>query len=66
MRRDNRYWAQNVVRNCQEHPERIQWAKNLISDFEGISKAEAQALAKEFLGQQRAVALKILPEATKK
>lgn len=66
MRRDNRYWSQNVVRNCQEHPERIQWAKNLISDFEGITKAEAQALAKEFLGQQRAVALKILPEAAKK
>lgn len=61
MRRDNRYWSQNVVRNCQEHPERIGWAKSLLSDFQGITKDEAQALAKQFLGKDRAVAVKVLP-----
>lgn len=65
MRRDNRYWAQNVVRNCQEHPERLDWAKNLLSDFQGISKDEIQALAKEFLEANRAVAVKILPQVKK-
>jgi zinc protease len=61
MRRDNRYWSQNVVRNCQEHPERIGWAKSLLSDFHGITKEEVQALAKQFLGKERAVAVKVLP-----
>jgi zinc protease len=61
MRRDNRYWSQNVVRNCQEHPERIGWAKSLLSDFQGITKEEVQALAKQFLGMERAVAVKVLP-----
>ena len=61
MRRDNRYWSQNVVRNCQEHPERIGWAKSLLSDFQGITKEEVQALAKQFLGKGRAVAVKVLP-----
>jgi zinc protease len=61
MRRDNRYWSQNVVRNCQEHPERIGWAKSLLSDFQGITKEEVQALAKQFLGMDRAVAVKVLP-----
>jgi zinc protease len=61
MRRDNRYWGQNVVRNCQEHPERIEWSKNLVSDFDGVTKEEAQALAKQFLGKDHAVAVKVLP-----
>lgn len=65
MRRDNRYWAQNVVRNCQEHPERIEWAKNLLTDFQGIQKDEIQALAKEFLLAPRAVAVKVLPKEKK-
>ncbi|MEN3941264.1 insulinase family protein [Prosthecobacter sp. SYSU 5D2] len=65
MRRDNRYWSQNVVRNAQEHPERIEWAKNLLSDFQGITKEEIQALAKEFLEANRAVAVKVLPKEKK-
>jgi len=65
MRRDNRYWSQNVVRNCQEHPERIGWARSLLSDFTGITKDEAQALAKQFLGKSRAVAVKVLPQEKK-
>lgn len=62
MRRDNRYWAQNVVRNCQEHPERLDWARSLLSDFEGITIAELQALAKTYLPASRAVAVKVLPQ----
>lgn len=65
QRRDNRYWSQNVVRNCQEHPERIEWAKNLLTDFQGIDKAELQALAKEFLAANRSVAAKVLPKEKK-
>jgi zinc protease len=65
MRRDNRYWAQNVVRNCQEHPERIDWSRNLISDFTAISKADVSKLAKEYLGKARAVGVNVLPEVKK-
>jgi zinc protease len=62
MRRDNRYWAQNVVRNAQEHPERLDWARSLISDFSGIEREELEALAKKYLGAKRAVAVKIMPQ----
>jgi len=65
MRRDNRYWSQNVVRNSQEHPERLEWAKNLLSDFQAITPEEIQALAKEFLPAPRAVAVKVLPNDKK-
>ena len=65
MRRDNRYWAQNVVRNCQEHPERLDWSKSLVSDFSAVTKADMTKLAKEFLSKNRAVGVKVLPEAKK-
>lgn len=65
MRRDNRYWAQNVVRNCQEHPERLEWSKSLVSDFSAVTKADMSKLAKEYLGKARAVGVKVLPEAKK-
>jgi len=62
MRRDNRYWSQNVVRNCQEHPERLDWAGSMISDFGSVTLEELQKLAATYLGAGRAVAVKILPE----
>ncbi|GEP44005.1 M16 family metallopeptidase [Brevifollis gellanilyticus] len=62
MRRDNRYWAQNVVRNAQEHPERIEWSKNLLTDFSGIKKEDISKLAQQFLGKGRAVNVVVMPE----
>lgn len=63
MRRDNRYWSQNVVRNSQEHPERLDWARSMISDFGSVTLEEVQKLAATYLGAERAVAVKILPQA---
>jgi len=62
MRRDNRYWSQNVVRNCQEHPERLDWASSMVSDFGSVTLEELQKLAATYLGAGRAVAVKILPQ----
>ena len=62
MRRDNRYWSQNVVRNSQEHPERLKWARSLLTDFEAITKDDCADLAKTYLGKDRAVVVKVIPE----
>ncbi|MCB1277318.1 insulinase family protein [Prosthecobacter sp.] len=66
MRRDNRYWSMNVLRCCQEHPERLNWARSFISDFANIKKDEVQELAKEYLGAKRAVSADIIPMEEKK
>jgi zinc protease len=62
MRRDNRYWSQNVMRNCQENPERLDWARSLLDDFTSIKKADIEALAKKYLTADRAVTVSIIPE----
>ena len=61
MRRDNRYWSMNVLRCAQEHPERLDWARSLVTDFSGIKRAELETLAKEYLGAKRAVSADIIP-----
>ena len=63
MRRDNRYWSQNVLRNCHEHPERLDWARALLTDFQNIKREEVQKLAAEFLPATRVVSARIIPEA---
>lgn len=63
MRRDNRYWSQNVLRNAHEHPERLDWARALVTDFQAIKKDEIQALAAEYLTANRIVTARIIPQA---
>lgn len=66
MRRDNRYWGQNVLRNSQEHPERIEWSRSLVQDFSGIEKKDLEALAKNYLKKDRAITVNVIPDETKK
>jgi zinc protease len=66
MRRDNRYWGQNVLRNSQEHPERIEWSRSLLEDFSGIEKKDLEALAGIYLKADRAVTVNIIPDEAKK
>ncbi len=62
MRRDNRYWSQNVLRNCHEHPERLDWARALLSDFQAIKLEEVQRFAGDYLPANRAVVTRIIPK----
>jgi zinc protease len=62
MRRDNGYWLGRVLRACQEHPERLDWARDLVKDIEGIKKEDLEALAKEYLGAGKATLVTIVPE----
>ena len=66
MRRDNRYWGQNVLRNSQEHPERIEWSRSLLQDFSGIEKKDLEALARTYLKADRAVTVNVIPDEAKK
>jgi zinc protease len=62
MRRDNRYWSQNVLRNAHEQPERLDWARAMVDDFKNISLADIQALASEYLKAPRLITARIIPE----
>lgn len=62
MVRTNPYWLDRVVSRCQEHPYRLDWARTFLSDYGSVTKAELDALAKEFLGADAALKVLIVPE----
>ncbi len=62
MRRDNGYWLGRVLRNCQEQPYRLDWARSMVDDITSIKKQDLEVLAKEYLGAGKATVLGIIPE----
>jgi zinc protease len=59
--RTNGYWGANVLARAQEKPEVLDWARTRLPDLEAITAAELSALAKTYLGQERASRVTILP-----
>ena len=61
--RNNGYWLGNVLSRAQEKPETLDWCRTRLADFESITTAELSALAKSYLGRDRASRVTILPAA---
>ena len=57
--RDNSYWLGNVLQRCQEKPEVLELARNRKADYESITLAEINALAKQYLSQENAITITI-------
>ena len=61
MRRTNRYWMSSVLESSQEYPERIDWSRSFVDDYQNISVDEVNALAAEFLKPENQVNVIIKP-----
>jgi len=59
--RTNPYWLGAVVGSCQEFPQRLDWSRTRYRDFEGITKAEIDALAAQYLAPARAIRVTVRP-----
>jgi len=60
--RTNGYWLGAVLARAQEKPIVLDWCRTRLADNEGISKAELDALAKQYLGAARRGSFVSLPE----
>jgi zinc protease len=61
--RTNPYWLSAVIGSCQEYPQRLDWCRSRYSDFEGITKAEIDAIAAQYLDASRTFRVTVLPAA---
>jgi zinc protease len=61
--RDNGYWLTAVLARAQEKPEVLDWSRTRMADVQSITAAELSALAKKYLGRDRASHVVILPAA---
>ena len=51
--RDNGYWSHTVLRDAQQHPERIAAARDRATDTAAITRPELEAIARRFLDPSR-------------
>jgi len=61
--RDNGYWLTAVLARAQEKPEVLDWCRNRLADIQSLSTAELSALARKYLGRDRASHVTVLPAA---
>ncbi|MEM6915390.1 MAG: insulinase family protein [Verrucomicrobiota bacterium] len=61
MRRTNRYWLGSVLESSQEYPERLDWSRSFVEDYKSITVDEVNALAKEYLTEDKQVSVLIRP-----
>jgi zinc protease len=59
--RKNAYWLGNVLARAQEKPEMLDWARTRLADIEAITAADLSALAKTYLGRDRASRVIVRP-----
>lgn len=59
--RDNGQWL-DVINNCQEKPECLDWARSRVSDCKTITKEEVHALAQAYLASDNALVLHVIPQ----
>ncbi|HVZ63486.1 MAG TPA: insulinase family protein [Lacunisphaera sp.] len=52
--RTNAYWLNTVLASAQEFPQHLDWSRTRYSDNEGVTAAELDQLAKEYLDPARA------------
>lgn len=61
-KRDNKYWLDVVMSQCQADPNRLDLARNRDKDYASIKLEEINQLAKKYLPAQNTLAVSIQPE----
>jgi zinc protease len=53
-RRRNSYWLNTVLAGSRAHPEQLDWSREILADYAGITVADIEAAAREYLVNDRA------------
>lgn len=59
--RTNPYWLGAVLAECQEYPQRLDWARTISTDYPAMTKADVDALARAYLNPGRAFQVIVSP-----
>ena len=62
MVKTNTYWLNNVLTDSSRHPEQLDWSRTFQSDYAAITAEELFRLAKQYLKNQAAATIVIVPE----
>lgn len=65
QQRNNPYWLNTVLGGSQREPYRLDWSRSLFTDYPAITREEVEALARKYLGSDRAIPVIIAPISEK-
>lgn len=60
--RTNPYWLGSVLSLCQEYPQRLDWARTMQTDYQAVTKADLDALARDYLAPGRDFQVIVSPQ----
>lgn len=60
--KSNHYWLRSVLSLSSRYPEQLQWPQTILSDFSLINLTEVNDVAAEYLNNNRAAIIKVVPE----
>ncbi|MDE0571162.1 MAG: insulinase family protein [Verrucomicrobiales bacterium] len=60
--RQNAYWLRTVSLSSQEFPQKLNWAKTMLKDYQSIKVSDINSLAKKYLSEGSSVSVKIVPK----
>jgi len=60
--RTNTYWLGAVLAECQEYPQRLDWARTILTDYPAMTKADMDTLAGEYLAPEKAFRVIVVPK----
>ncbi|GGP19148.1 M16 family metallopeptidase [Silvimonas iriomotensis] len=60
--RTNGYWLGTVLNGSQEIPARLEWARSRASDYQSITKADLDSLARHYLVKDRNFSFTVVPD----
>jgi zinc protease len=62
LRQENSYWLNSVLTGASRHPEQLDWARSIESDYTAVQMAEVAALARKYMRNERAAAIILTPQ----
>jgi len=63
-RRRNSYWLNTVLAGSRTHPVQLQWSREILADYTSITVPEIEAVAREYLVDDRAADILVTSLAT--
>ncbi|GGP24294.1 M16 family metallopeptidase [Silvimonas amylolytica] len=60
--RTNGYWLGTVLNGSQEIPAKLDWARSRASDYQSITKADLDSLARHYLAKDRSFNFIVVPD----